>query len=140
LYIDSNIFIFAALDNTELGDNCRKILDMIQNKKITCASSYLTIDEIVRVLKKKIGKEKAVRIVKATLSMPIKWIDVDRTIILRMLEDYKDNNLDPRDSLHLSSLRSAGITTILSEDSDFDNITGIERMDTGTLLHDEILL
>ena len=57
MYIDSNIFIFAALDNNEVGKNCRSVLQMVQSRELSCASSYLTIDEIIWVLKKRAGKE-----------------------------------------------------------------------------------
>lgn len=138
MYIDSNIFIFAALDRTELGDNCRRVLEMIQNNDLTCASSYLTIDEVIWVLKKKLGKENAVRIAKASMSLPVRWIDIDRAIMSRMIEQFSDHNLDLRDSLHLSSMKSAGINTILSEDKDFDNVKGIKRLDVEGLLKENI--
>lgn len=138
MYIDSNIFIFAALDRTELGDNCRRVLEMIQNNDLTCASSYLTIDEVIWVLKKKLGKENAVRIAKASMSLPVRWIDIDRAIMSRMIEQFSDHNLDLRDSLHLSSMKSAGINTILSEDGDFDNVKGIKRLDVEGLLKENI--
>ncbi|MGA1822956.1 MAG: type II toxin-antitoxin system VapC family toxin [Thermoplasmatota archaeon] len=136
MYIDSNIFIFAALDRSDLGDNCRKILDMIQNGDLTCASSYLTIDEVIWIIKKKLGKEKAVKIANAALSLPVRWIDVDREIIHRMIDHFGDQDLDPRDCLHLSSMRSSGINTILSEDQDFDTVKGIRRLGVGDLLKD----
>lgn len=134
MYIDSNIFIFAALDTTELGDNCRRVLVMIQKGEISCASSFLTIDEVIWVLKKKAGRDAAVRIAKASLSLPVRWMDVNREIVVRMIEHFSDGELDPRDSLHIASMRSAGITSILSEDSDFDNVHGLKRMDVGSFL------
>ncbi len=134
MYIDSNIFLFAALDTTELGDNCRKVLEMIQDQELTCASSFLTVDEVIWILKKKMGKEKAVKISKASLSLPVKWIEIDRSIISGMIDQFEDNTLDPRDSLHLTSMKAAGINTILSEDTDFDKIKGIKRLSSKDLL------
>ena len=134
MYIDSNIFIFAAMDKTILGENCRKVLDMIQDQDLTCASSYLAIDEVIWILKKNMGKENAVKISKASLSLPIKWIDVDRSIITGMIEQFEDNTLDPRDSLHLASMKAAGINTVLSEDTDFDKIKGVKRLSVEELI------
>ena len=134
MYIDSNIFIFAAMDKTSLGDNCREVLEKIQKRDITCASSLLTIDEVIWVLKKKLGKEDAVRIARASLSLPVKWIEVDRSMIINMINRFNESNLDPRDSLHLSSMKASGIDTILSEDSNFDKVKGIYRMTVGELV------
>ncbi|CAD7766795.1 MAG: hypothetical protein DNFNHJIP_00195 [Candidatus Argoarchaeum ethanivorans] len=56
MYIDSNIFIFAAIDKGGLGQNCREIIKLINEKKITCAASYLVVDEVIWILKKEYWK------------------------------------------------------------------------------------
>lgn len=128
MYIDSNIFIFAAEDQGEMGKTCRKIISLIEEGKIICASSYLVIDEVIWVLKKRIGKNKSIKIVNAIMSLPIKWLEVDRRTIMQMIETFEASYLDPRDSLHVSSMKIAGISTIISEDGDFDSIENIERI------------
>ncbi len=129
MYVDSNIFIFAAIDKGDLGQHCRTIISMIADRKITCASSYLVIDEVIWVLKKRIGKESAIRITKAMLSLPIKWVDVDGSVILMMMDAYENTKLDPRDAIHLSSMKKNGLSVIISEDNDFDGVETIERID-----------
>ena len=129
MYVDSNIFIFAATDEGELGENCRGIMDLINEHRITCAASYLVVDEVIWVLKKLVGKDDAIKITKAMLSMPIKWIDIDRSVIIKMVDIYKNTTLDPRDTIHVSSMKEAGLSIIVSEDGDFNNLEGIERMD-----------
>ncbi|MFO8051779.1 MAG: type II toxin-antitoxin system VapC family toxin [Thermoplasmatota archaeon] len=134
LYIDSNIFIFAAMDRTVLGKDCREVLERIQNQDLICASSFLTIDEVIWVLKRKMGKDNAVRITKASLSLPVRWIEIDRPKMTGMIEQFNGHNLDPRDCLHLSSMKTAGINTILSEDADFDRVKGIRRLSAEEML------
>lgn len=129
MYIDSNIFIFAATDEGELGENCRGIIELINEHRITCAASYLVVDEVIWVLKKLVGKDDAIKITKAMLSMPIKWIDIDRSVIIKMMDIYKNTKLDPRDTIHVSSMKEAGLSIIVSEDRDFDNMGGVERID-----------
>ena len=128
LYIDSNIFIFAATDKDELGQNCRELMELINEQKITCAASYLVVDEVIWILKKMVGKENAVKIVKTMLSMPMKWIVVDRPVIMKMVDIYGRTTLDPRDAIHVSSMKDIGLSVILSEDADFDKVEGIERI------------
>ena len=128
MYIDSNIFIFAATDKDELGQNCRELMELINEQKITCAASYLVVDEVIWILKKMVGKENAVKIVKTMLSMPMKWIVVDRPVIMKMVDIYGRTTLDPRDAIHVSSMKDIGLSVILSEDADFDNVEGIERI------------
>ena len=88
MYIDSNIFIFAATDKGKLGEDCREIIRLISEQKIGCAASFLVLDEVVWILKKYIGKPDAIKIIKAMLSLPIRWIEIDKTVIIRMIDLY----------------------------------------------------
>ncbi|CAD6494862.1 MAG: PIN domain protein [Candidatus Argoarchaeum ethanivorans] len=128
MYIDSNIFIFAATGKEELGQNCRKIIKLINEQKITCAASFLVIDEVIWILKKEVGKDDAIKITKAMLSMPIKWIEIKKSVIIRMMDTYEKTTLDPRDAIHISSMKEVGLSVIVSEDDDFDKVEGIERI------------
>ena len=128
MYIDSNIFIFAAADKGTKGRTCREIIKLITERKIICTASTLIIDEVIWVLKKNIGKDDAIKITKTMLSLPIKWLDIDKSSIIRMIDIYEKTTLDPRDALHISSMIETGLSTIVSEDKDFDKVEGIERM------------
>ena len=134
MYIDSNVFIFAATDKDKKGKNCRRIIELISQKKLICTSSYLVIDEVVWVLKKHIGKKDAIKITKAMLSLPIKWIELDKSIILKMIDLLEKTNLDPRDAIHLASMMHLGLSFIISEDADFDKIDEIQRINTSKFI------
>jgi len=86
------------------------------------------VDEVIRILKKIVGKDDAVKIVKTMLSFPIKWIEVDRPVIMKMVDIFGRTTLDPRDAIHVSSMKDVGLSVILSEDADFDKVEGIERI------------
>jgi len=134
LYVDSNIFIFAAMDEGRLGENCREIIRLIHSKSISFLASFLVVDEVIWVLKKNIGKEDAIRITKALLSMPMKWITIQRSVIIRMVDIHENTELDPRDALHISSMKESGISIIVSEDEDFDMVDGIERLNASQFM------
>ena len=111
-----------------MGQNCRDIIKLINKKKIICASSFLVLDEVIWILKKKVGKNSSIEITKAILTMPIKWIEINKSIIIKMLDIYENTKLDPRDAIHISSMNEIGLSVIVSEDDDFDKVDGIERM------------
>lgn len=134
MYIDSNIFIFAAMDNGKLGEVCREIIRLINANRVSLTASLLVVDEVIWVLKKNIGKEDAIRITKTMLSMPIKWITIQRSVIVSMLDVHERTDLDPRDALHVSSMRESSVSIIVSEDEDFDRITGIERLNASQFM------
>ncbi|MFW6196043.1 MAG: type II toxin-antitoxin system VapC family toxin [Thermoplasmatota archaeon] len=129
MYIDSNVFIYSVIDNRTLGDNCREIIDRIERGKLSGASSYLVLDEVLWILQNEVGKEGSLEANRMFLSLPLKWLNVDRKTMFTSLKFYESTDLDPRDSIHLGSMREAGLTSILSEDGDFDDIEWIERMD-----------
>jgi predicted nucleic acid-binding protein len=130
LYVDSNIFIFAATNKGKLGKNCREIIKLINEQKITCAASFLVIDEVIWVLKKNVGKDSAIKITKAMLSMPIKWIEVDKSVIIKTIDIFEKTKLKPRDAMHIASMKDLGLSLIISEDKDFDKVNEIKRVNT----------
>ena len=52
IYIDSNVFIFAALNNEELGDSARVISEEVENGNPEALTSALTFDEVILIVKK----------------------------------------------------------------------------------------
>lgn len=47
--------------------------------------------------------------------------------LLRKIERGKEKGFDPRDSIHASTALIHGIYTIVSEDSDFDELVDLNR-------------
>ena len=45
-----------------------------------------------------------------------------------MTDVFEKTTLDPRDAIHIASMKELGLSSIISEDTDFDNIRGIERI------------
>jgi len=72
MYLDANIIIYATIDTTSLGENCRRILKAINELYIHCSISYLLINEVLYILKKHIGKKDTITIIEETLKQPIK--------------------------------------------------------------------
>ncbi|MCK4347135.1 MAG: type II toxin-antitoxin system VapC family toxin, partial [Thermoplasmatales archaeon] len=110
MYIDSNIFIFASTDKGKLGQNCRGIIRRINEQKIACAASFLVVDEVMWILKKNVGRDDAIKITKAMLSMPIKWVEVDKSVIIKMIDIFEKTTLDPRDAIHIASMKELGLS------------------------------
>jgi predicted nucleic acid-binding protein len=45
-YFDSNIIIYAILDDTEKGEWARDVLEKVQNEEMPACTSFLTFDEV----------------------------------------------------------------------------------------------
>jgi len=80
------------------------------------------------ILKKNVGRDNAIKIIKAMLSMPIKWVEVDKSVIIKMIDIFEKTTLDPRDAIHIASMKELGLSFIVGEDNDFDKVDGIKRV------------
>ena len=47
IYIDASLFVFAALNTENVGDEARSLLRDVQTGKLEANSSALTFDELV---------------------------------------------------------------------------------------------
>ena len=127
-YLDANVFIYAALYSGEKGDNARKILMELpySEKSITSA---LTLDEVVWVIWKETDRKTGILGGKNMMRMtnldilPVEPKDIN--LAFNLMEQYE--KLKPRDAIHLGVALNSGAKTIISDDSDFDEIKEIER-------------
>lgn len=127
-YIDSNIFIFALVNTGREGEAARKFLSRLSAGE-QAATSYLTVDEVVWKVKKFRGPEAAVEAGRTLLAMPnLFFISVDEEVMGEAMNVMAANKLDPRDAVHLASMKKRGITQIVSTDAHFDVVSGIRRV------------
>ena len=128
--LDSNLFITATISLDSKGQKARELIDKINNGLFKAYTSSLTIDEVMWVLQKFKDRQIAYETAKTIIfASKINFIPIDIEIISASLEVYNENNLRPRDSIHLAVMKHKGIKTIISSDSDFDKIKGIKRID-----------
>ncbi len=127
-YLDSNLIIYAILDETEIGDWTRGVLERVQDGVLHACTSFLTFDEVFYKVNKVKGTDIAIKNLEAFLTIPnMRFIDVNGTVIWRALELIREYNILPRDAIHAATAFVAGAETIFSQDKDFDGIKGLKR-------------
>ncbi len=131
IYIDSNCFIYAAINKEKIGIKARTILENIKNGMYEKAyTSTLTIDEFLWRVKKEVGKELSIEGTAIFFALKnLELVSIDSLLISNAIEIYKNNNLDPRDAIHLAALKSKNTKIMVSSDPDFDKIKEIKRID-----------
>jgi predicted nucleic acid-binding protein len=129
-YVDSNVFIYPVLYQGKKADYAKKILSEMVDGDIACATSSLTLDEVMWVIMNETNREKAIQIGKDILTLPnLKILDVKTEHIMQsitLMEKYK--KLKPRDAIHLAVCTTAGIFRFITDDADFDHISEINRI------------
>ena len=128
-YLDSNVFIYAALYSGEIAEKSKEYLRMASDDEFNAYTSVLAWDEVVYVVRKVAGVVESIKIGKILLKMPfLEFLDVDYAICKdaqKLAEKYK---LLPRDTIHAALSLKYCNGTIISNDTDFDVIDGLKRM------------
>ena len=129
VYIDSNIFVYAAINNEKEGEKAREILKKVKEGTWEGTSSLLTIDEVLWIIQKNVGKEMAHEIICTILIYPnMHFVDITKSLISEAIYIYKQKNLDPRDAIHLATMNFKNTSIIATNDADFDHIDGKKRI------------
>lgn len=81
-YIDANIFIYAAIDNSDKGIWSRDVLQRVENNDISAITSSLTWDEFTYALLRKINRRVAEEYSSFLFDLnELSFIPVDENII-----------------------------------------------------------
>jgi len=127
IYLDTNFFAKAVLE----GGNAKKVLLEIALGKESAATSLITWDEFLWVLKRHLknyvlAKSEAEKL----LILPnIVFYDLTFEIIKKAQEIVKIYpEAKPRDAIHVASALYNNINTIITDDVDFDQFKGIKRI------------
>jgi uncharacterized protein len=134
--VDVNIPMYAAGAEHRLRDPARQVIRSIAANELDAVTDAEVFQEILyRYLH--IGeREKGLRVFDAFRRimlgriLPVLADDVHEA---RLLSD-RYPRLSARDLIHLAIMRNNGIDRIITADADFEDISGIERIDPMTLL------
>jgi predicted nucleic acid-binding protein len=119
VYLDVNVFAYAALAVDELGDAARHILANLS--KVKARTSCLTIDELAWVVLRKSDVKTAIAVCRAVLALrDLDVLPVEPADAWEMTVQMERLGLRPRDALHLAVMKRIGERSIVSEDPHFD--------------------
>ena len=132
IYLDTNVIGYAIENHFKYGSVSKKILFDVENKKIEAVCSALVLSELISVLVRlnKLAGRQMFSIknsVKAVLSLPITWYDMDMFTIGKASE--YSFNVSGMDYIHIATMEINSITKIISAHSDFDKIDFIKGID-----------
>jgi predicted nucleic acid-binding protein len=129
-YVDANIFLYPILYKPELVPEVVLVEDFLKkiiNQEILAYTSYLTWDEVTWVIRKELGIDTAIEKGEHFLRFPnLHFEGITFEIIQLAQEILKNDQLKPRDAIHLATATKLSITDIITFDSDFDHIERIQ--------------
>ena len=127
LYLDSNVFVYAAINSKDLGENARELLQKIQQGEMQAETSALTFDEVFWAVKK-FDLDAAFEACHALLNFPnLDIVPVDRELVVFALQLIKEHHLAPRDAIHAATAIVGKADALVSTDAHFDKIEELKR-------------
>ena len=129
-FLDSNILMYCFGKDHPLKEPCKKLIDLIGRGVIAAVTDTEVLQEILYryISIKKQGLafelcEATIAICQAILPVTLQDIKLAKEILLN------HTNINVRDAVHTASMQHNGLGKILSADTHFDSIAGIERVD-----------
>ena len=127
--IDSNYLCYLLTKHKKYADKVEAYLVQVALGEKKCAASVYALTELYITLKRwfKWPEERAMWALDAILqNSNIDFLPLTEEI-MRKVVDLRKKGYSYGDSIHLATLEANGLTSILSEDKDFDRYQGIER-------------
>jgi predicted nucleic acid-binding protein len=131
IFIDANIFMYAAGRDSPQKEPCRKLLAKLL--RAGSAAEYVTSTEVLQELLHRYHAlrvpDKAYQLVDYILKIGVVVLPVELEDVLFARKIMQDNNgIGTRDAIHAAVALRKGIARIMSYDSDFDRILKIVRI------------
>jgi uncharacterized protein len=133
VFLDTNIFLYAAGGEHPLKTPCADLIARVGNGDIDAVTSSEVVQEILYVLSRRKLLTEGVQLATEVMDMfpdllPVTGADIQHAC--HILQDHP--NLPVRDAVHCSVMSAHGITRVVTADSHFDQIPGIQRIDPAT--------
>ena len=134
-FLDANILMYAGGAEHALKEPCQHALERAIETETNMVTDVEVLQEILHRYFSLRRPASARTVYLATIRIcdevfPIEERDTFRALAL--LEEHA--RLSPRDALHVATMEHAGVTRLLSTDTDFDGLPQVERIAPGDFL------
>ena len=129
-FLDANVPIYAKGADHPLKQPCAEIVLAVANGVLRAVTDAEVIQELVHRFHA-IGRQaEGIRLAEEFLAvmshiLPVTRLDAERS--LRLLRDHP--RLSPRDAIHAAVMLNHDLRYIISADTHFDQVPGVERID-----------
>ena len=133
-FLDTNIFLYAAGASHPLREACARVLRRVADGTLDATISSEVIQEVLYVLIRRGRRGDALKLASDLASLFPDLLAVTRDDVAgacELLRRYPQ--LSVRDAVHVGTMLQNGLRTIVSVDSDFDQVSEIRRVDPSTV-------
>jgi predicted nucleic acid-binding protein len=129
LYVDSNVFFYAKIQDKVFGESCSRVLTRIATKEIDASTSALVALEVANALGKYGLSKDVADEVRAMFSLGIDVYPVEPSDVRDAAEIYSETKISPYNCAHAAIMRRIGLSTIVSADREFEKVSWLKRVD-----------
>lgn len=128
LYLDSGVFIYAALSREPIGSRARQLLEKVRDGHEEAGSCVLTFDEVVWVVQRHRPRDDALAAGRAFLTLPnLTVFSLGQDSLFAALSLMQQLRFNPRDAIHASVAMLNNCSAIVSADTHFDRLKEMPR-------------
>lgn len=129
---DTLVFVYAVGKDHPYREPCRRVVELAAAGRVRGDASVELVQEFLHVRHRATGD-------RASASMEARWVAALCTLHPVELEDVRlaltlfetVDGLHARDAVHAACALNRGIDAILSADTVFDRVPGLQRIDLG---------
>lgn len=130
IFLDANIFMYAAGKPHAFKQPCQEILQAVEANQLLAATNVEVMQELLYRYHHIKLLDRGIQLCRYILDYPLIILPVAPADIAFALEVLSQNQgLPPRDAIHVATMQNNNITQILSADKHFDRIKDIQRLD-----------
>jgi len=129
-FIDANLLIYLNCIREKEDRTPYEKLYYNVLKTFNAFTDILVIDEVLWISKRnyKVPYEVTINFIHNAISPYVNILDINSNVLTAFLSILSRHNLKPSDAIHIAVMKHNNITIIISEDSDFDAIDGVNRI------------
>ncbi len=132
VFLDSNVFMYAAGAPHVYKLPCVQILNDIETGSLTAAISTEVLQELLYRYSHIKLATKGIQLCREVVQYPMTILPVteaDMRLAVDVFDKHHSDGLKPRDAVHVAVMQNNGIRRIVSTDGDFDAVSAIVRVD-----------
>lgn len=128
-FLDANIFLYAIGGQHPQREACAALLKRVGDGSFNAITSTEVVQELLFVVARRSSRREAVELATEVAALFPDLLPVTRGDMLRACEIIaRHPHLSIRDAVHAATMLNNGLNTLVSVDSDFDQIAGIQRI------------
>ena len=129
VFLDTNIFLYAAGGSHARRDACAKVLRRVADGTLEATTNSEVVQEVLYVLARRGRRDDGLKLARHVTALFADLLPVTRDDMVEVCELLRRYPaLAVRDAIHVSTMLRNGVTTLVSVDSDFDQVSEIRRV------------